>query len=108
MKKLKKTSKERLNDTIHEMAQGLYDIGAIDGITMREYQSLRIPEVPDFCASEIKLIRLKERLSQPVFAKYLNTTVHTIRDWEQGKKHPQGTSLALLNLVSKKGINVLV
>lgn len=104
----KKTGSERLNDAIQEMAKGLYDIGAIDRVTMREYTSLHIPAVPDFSPLEIKRLRLKEKLSQPVFAAYLNTTVHTIRDWEQGKKHPQGTSLKLLNLVSKKGIEVLI
>jgi putative transcriptional regulator len=42
-----------------------------------------------------------------VFAKYLNTSPSTIRQWEQGEKHPRGTSLKLLNLVADKGLSIL-
>lgn len=104
----KKTTKERLNDTIYEMATALYDIDAIDSVTMREFDSLRLPEVPNYGAKEIKKLRLREKVSQAVFAKFLNTTVHTVRDWEQAKKHPRGTSLKLLDLVANKGLGVLV
>ena len=104
----KQSTKERLNETIYEMAAGLYDIGEIDSVTMRDYEKLRIPQVTDLTAKEIKLLRLKQKVSQAVFAKFLNTTVHTIRDWEQGKKHPRGTSLKLLNLVATKGLDILL
>lgn len=103
----KQASSERLNDTIYEMAEGLYDIGAIDSITMREYKSLHIPEVRDLSPQEIKKIRLNEKVSQAVFAKFLNAAVHTVRDWEQGKKHPRGVSLKLLNMVQDKGLHTL-
>jgi putative transcriptional regulator len=98
---------QRLNETINEMAQGLYELNVIDRITMRDYQSLDIPEVHDLTPQEIKKIRLKEKVSQAIFAKYLNATVHTIQDWEQGKKHPRGTSLKLLNMVLAKGLEAL-
>lgn len=103
----KKNTKDRLNETILEMATGLYDIKAIDSITMREYESLHLPEVHDFSPKEIKRLRLREKVSQAVFAKLLNTTVNTISAWEQGKKHPRGTSLKLLNLVADNGLAVL-
>lgn len=102
-----KTAKDRLNETILEMATGLYDIKAIDAITMREYETLHLPEVHDFSPKEIKRLRLREKVSQAVFAKILNTTVNTIRAWEQGKKHPRGTSLKLLNLVADNGLGLL-
>ena len=106
MARAKKTD-ERLNDVILEMAQGLYDIDAIDTITMREYESLNIPKVHDLEPQQIKKIRLKEKVSQAVFAKFLNAAVHTVRDWEQGKKHPSGVSLRLLNLIEEKGLSIL-
>jgi putative transcriptional regulator len=106
--KKKLTSNERLSDTVYHMATALYDINAIDAVTMRDYDKLKIPEVKDYSAKEIKYIRLKQKVSQAVFAKFLNTTVHTIREWEQGKKHPRGTSLKLLNLVANKGLEILV
>ncbi len=103
----KHNTEERLNETLYEMAKGLYDIGEMDGITMRDYDKLSIPEVRDLTPKQIKLLRLKQKVSQAIFAKFLNTTVHTIRDWEQGKKHPRGTSLKLLNLVEDKGLQIL-
>jgi len=74
----KQTAHDRLNDTMYEMAKGLYDISAIDVVTMRDYQSLHIPEVRDLSPQEIKTIRLKEKISQAIFAKFLNAAVHTV------------------------------
>lgn len=104
----KKSTKKRLDETINEMAEGLYDIGHIDAITMREFEYIDIPEIHGLSPRDIKVIRLKEKVSQAVFARFLNTTVHTIRDWEQGKKHPRGTSLKLLDLVERKGLWILL
>ena len=95
-------------EAAHEMAHGLYDAGIINATTMREFDELCLPTVKDLSPQEIKKIRLREKLSQAVFAKYLNTTGSTIRQWEIGEKHPRGTSLKLLNLVFNKGIAVLV
>ncbi|KTD24016.1 MULTISPECIES: helix-turn-helix domain-containing protein [Legionella] len=41
--------------------------------------SYALPQVKEFTAKEIKLIRLKEQVSQAVFAKYLNTSASTIK-----------------------------
>ena len=38
---------------------------------------------------------------------YLNTSTSTVQKWEQGKKHPNGPSLKLLNLADRKGLDVL-
>ena len=87
----------------------LYDIDELDQVTMREIETLHVPEIPDFDSSAIKKIRLKLKVSQAVFARLLNISVHTVRDWEQGKKYPRGrgASLKLLSLVDKNGISVL-
>jgi putative transcriptional regulator len=104
----KKTLKTRLDETIDELAIGLYDIGAIDGITMRELSTLKILPVRDLAPHAIKVLRLKQKVSQSVFAKLLNTSVHTVRDWEQGKKQPHGATLKLLNIVVNNGLAILV
>ncbi len=65
------------------------------------------PLIKKFTAQEIKSLRLKEHVSQAVFAKYLNISSSTVRQWEQGEKHPRGTSLKLLNLVADKGLSIL-
>lgn len=99
--------KKTMLEVAQEMANDLYEAGVINAVTMREYASLCIPIVHELSAREIKGIRLHEKVSQAVFAKYLNTSTSTIRQWEQGSKHPRGTSLRLLNLVAEKGLKVL-
>lgn len=108
MRSKPKSKKIGMLKIAHEMAEGLYDAGIVDATTMREFDALCLPPVPDLNPSQIKKIRLKEKVSQAVFAKVLNTTVSTVRQWEQGEKHPRGTSLKLLNLVSDKGLHFLI
>lgn len=95
-------------EAAHKGATGLYNAGVIDGQTMREFDALCLPPVRDFGAKAIKRMRLREKVSQTVFAKYLNTSVSTVKQWENGDKHPRGTSLKLLNLVDDKGLQALV
>ena len=108
MKTTKKAEKKKMLEVAHEMARGLYDANVIDATTMREFDSLCLPQVKELSSKQIKKLRLRERVSQVVFAKYLNTSPSTVRQWEQGEKHPRGTSLKLLNLVVQKGLEVLV
>lgn len=103
----KKTINKRMLETAHEMATGLYDAGIINATTLREYDALCLPPIKELTANEIKLLRLREKVSQAIFAKFLNTSLSTVRQWEQGDKHPRGTSLKLLNLVYAKGLAVL-
>lgn len=99
--------KKSILDVVHDSAKGLYDAGIIDPTTMHEFDVMCLPPIKLFTSQEIKTLRLKEQVSQVVFAKYLNTSPSTIRQWEQGDKHPRGTSLKLLNLVADKGLSVL-
>jgi putative transcriptional regulator len=99
--------KKKLLEVAHEAANDLYEAGVIDAITMREYETLCIPPVRELTATAIKRLRLHEKVSQAIFAKYLNTSTSTVRQWEQGEKHPRGTSLKLLNLIAEKGLSVL-
>ena len=95
-------------ESVHKSATGLYNACVIDGQTMREFDALCLPPIRDFEAEEIKRMRLREKVSQNVFAKYLNTSVSTVKQWENGDKHPRGTSLKLLNLVEDKGLQALI
>lgn len=95
-------------DVMHETAKGLTAAGVMDVQTMREFDALCLPEVENYDAAAIKAIRENARVSQAVFAAYLNTSPSTVRAWEQGGKSPKGTSLKLLNLVAHKGLEALV
>ena len=50
---------------------------------------------------EIRRIRRQLGISQPVFARYLGTSVACVRSWEQGSRRPQNTALRLLRLARK-------
>ncbi|HOX87922.1 MAG TPA: helix-turn-helix domain-containing protein, partial [bacterium] len=56
---------------------------------------------------QIKGIRLRAHVSQPVFARYLNTSESTVQKWESGSKQPSGMALKLLAVVQKHGLDVL-
>ena len=92
---------------IHSAAKGLHRVGAVNKTTMREYNALCLDVIPEFSAKDIKRIREKAHVSQPVFARYLNTSESTVQKWESGAKHPSGMALKLLALVEKHGLKVL-
>jgi putative transcriptional regulator len=92
---------------MHDTAKGLHEAGAMDMATMREIDSLCLPEIKRYTPTQIKRIRAKSKTSQSVFALYLNTSPSTVQKWEAGQKHPNGPSLKLLNLVDRKGIDAL-
>ena len=97
----------RLRKELIETARGLYELGVIDGKTMREFDSLKLDSPPVLSAYEIKRLRLREKASQAVFAAYLNTSVSTVQKWEIGDKKPSGPALKLLSLVERKGLKAL-
>jgi len=93
---------------IHETAEVLYEIDALDKQTMREFYDACLTPVHPFTPEEIRAIREKEHLSQPVFARYLNVSKNLVSDWERGVKKPGGPALRLLTVVQKKGIQAIV
>ena len=47
-----------------------------------------------------KEIRSKFHLTQNEFAKMLNISVATLRNWEQGRRRPEGPARVLLNVAN--------
>lgn len=99
--------KQSITETIHESVKGLYDIGLVDAKTMRTFDAMCLPTVHELSPLEIKQLRLREKMSQSVFAEYLNASASTIKKWEAGEKHPAGPALKLLNLVESRGLAAL-
>jgi putative transcriptional regulator len=94
-------------DAAHELARDLRKAGAMDELTMRQMDMLCLPPTRLFTAEDIKRIRAAARMSQPVFAAFLNVGKTTVAQWEQGRKKPAGSALRLLDLIERKGIDVL-
>jgi putative transcriptional regulator len=103
---VKKRSK--ILETVHETAKDLYAAGAIDQVTMREFDCACLSPVPPLRASDIRRIRARAHVSQAVFAAVLNTSVSTVQKWEIGQKRPTGTALKLLHLVQKMGFEAMM
>lgn len=94
-------------EAIHASATALFEVGAIDKMTLREFdeQCLTVPH--EFKPEEIRQIREHNHVSQPVFALYLNTSESTIQKWESGAKRPSGIALKLLSIIEKYGLAIL-
>lgn len=94
-------------DSVHETATGLYGAGLLDKATMREFDVLCLTPVTSMSPEEIRALREREQVSQPVFALYLNVRKDAVSKWERGEKRPDGPSLKLLNLVRHKGLKAI-
>ena len=94
--------RESIKKAIGETAQDLVNSGLKTSFTMKELKSLgvTIPEV-HFVTYQIKEIRENLNLSQTVFAKLLNVSPSSIRQWEQGKRQPTGATQVLLDLLKR-------
>ena len=93
---------------IHETMDALHQIGAIDKRTMRDFDTACLEPAKTMTLDEIKALREREHVSQPIFALYLNVSRNLVSDWERGVKKPGGPALRLLNIVKKHGLEALV
>ncbi len=50
---------------------------------------------------DIAVLRRFVGLTQREFAHALGISVHTLRNWEQGRRYPEGPALALLRIVAR-------
>lgn len=93
--------------SVHRTAAGLHGAGLIDKATMRGFDALCLTPVLPMAPEEIRALREREQVSQPVFAIYLNVRKDAVSKWERGEKRPDGPSLKLLNLVRAKGLQAI-
>ena len=100
---MRKSIKEAVGNTIEDLIRN----GIKTSFTEKELKELgiEIPEV-EMSAKEIQEIRERIKLSQTVFAKVLNVSSSSVRQWEQGKRTPTGSTKVLLELL-KKNPNIL-
>jgi putative transcriptional regulator len=92
---------------IHSSVSGMYRAGTIDNATMRHFDESCLAVPAPIEPHQIKKIRQSQKVSQPVFARYLNTSESTIEKWETGAKKPSGMALKLLSIVQKHGLQIL-
>jgi putative transcriptional regulator len=107
--KTKRPAKHRSDAfaAIHEAAEALHHVGAINKVTMREFDQACLETVEEIKPAQIRALREREHVSQPVFARYLNVSKNLVSDWERGKRKPGGPALRLLSVIRKHGIETI-
>jgi putative transcriptional regulator len=94
-------------EAIHDTVAGMHRAGTIDKATMRDFDATCLTVPPMIDPAQIKQLRESNHVSQPVFARYLNTSESTVEKWEAGAKKPSGAALKLLAVVQKHGLQIL-
>ncbi len=89
---------------IQETMEALHEVGAVDRQTMREFDETCLTPIEVMLPEQIKALRIREHISQPVFARYLNVSKNLVSDWERGVKKPGGPALRLLTVIQHKGL----
>jgi putative transcriptional regulator len=92
---------------VHEMMSGGHDAGVVSRATMRSFDAACLAPAPVLGGDEIRAIREREQVSQPVFAAYLNVSRNLVSDWERGVKRPGGPALRLLSIIQRKGLRAV-
>ena len=83
-------------DIGQEILEGLQDIKAFKAgkKTLRTH-TLKEP-------APVRVIRARLKLSQSAFAGLMGVSVRTVQDWEQGRRKPSGSAVALLRIAEQK------
>jgi len=50
---------------------------------------------------DVVMLRRFVGLSQTQFAQAMGISVHTLRNWEQGRRHPEGPAVGLLRIAAR-------
>lgn len=109
----KKATPSRLREAILETTGDMRRLGIMDEtthekITLRQLGKDAAREPAPFTGEEIRSLREKARLSQAVFARYLNLTVGYVSQLERGAKRPSGPALVLLDVIRRKGMEAIL
>ena len=54
-----------------------------------------------FAEPDVRLLRERYRLTQSKFAALMGISVATLRNWEQGRRRPEGSAKVLLRVVAR-------
>ena len=87
-----------MSEAFDRVMAGLDDVqaylaGERDGYGIR---NIKVTE-PDVAS-----IRNRTGLSQPAFAKSIGVPLGTLKNWEQGRRRPEGPARVLLSLIEKR------
>ena len=107
MKDAKKS--DRITSELLETALALSKHNVLSAQELNQIKAL-CTTPPVYTAKKVALIRTrKAKMSQAVFAGFLNVAPSTVQKWESESsgKHPGGAAAKLLQLIEKKGIEAI-
>lgn len=81
------------DDMFEELLESVRQGGAILRGEMEPARTFRLDD-------DVKQLRERMQLSQPRFAAMLGISVGTLRNWEQGRRKPDGPARALLRVAA--------
>lgn len=110
---MKPTTQSLLTEAILETAGDMRRVGIMDApthekITLRHLGKQPASAAEPISGAEIRGPRERAHLSQAAFARYLNLTAGYVSQLERGTKLPKGPALALLNVIRRKGVEVMM
>jgi len=109
---MKKSKKRRHRSdafaAIHETAKAMYRVGGISKTTMREFDESCLETVESMKPAQIRALRQQAKVSQPVFARYMNVSKNLVSAWERGERKPGGPALRLLGVIRKHGLETII
>jgi len=86
-----------------ELVRSVEDVR--DAVTGRRKLTLRTTTLPKpapvIGPREVKRLRSRLKMSQPVFAAVLNVPTITAISWEKGRRQPSGAALRLLEIARR-------
>ncbi len=95
--------RKSVNEAIASTVRDMLEVGLEVSFTEKELNKLGVKVDPvTITADEIQKIRKTLRLSQSVFAKLLNVSLSSVRQWEQGIRTPSGSTMVLLELLQRE------
>jgi putative transcriptional regulator len=96
---MRNSIQEAISSTVNDMLEADLEVS----FTKKELDKLGVKIVPvSISAEEIQKIRKTLKLSQSVFAKLLNVSLSSVRQWEQGIRTPSGSTMILLELLQRE------
>jgi len=103
----------RMDRELLEMAEAQRRLGIMDElsfrkITLRHLGPDALPTAAPISGEEIRNVREQAHLSQAALARYLGLTTGYVSQLERGSKQAKGPALALLNVIRRKGVEVLL
>jgi putative transcriptional regulator len=97
-KRLDLTTNKRIlmkRPVFDELLESVKQGAAIMKGTMNPSRTMEFPE------AEVRKIRERYRLSQDRFASLMGISVPTLRNWEQGRRKPEGPARVLLRVAAE-------